>query len=405
MLSIVSSAKGNDLQSTKTFSNALNVIVKKFYLENNIKFNFLIYGEQCESFAYDIISNVMQSNPEIESSEIKLEKEHSNKSAKITLMRSTIIFIESFQSYPSYFDRIEMSNTDYLKFQHILVYKEANEDFSPAELTNLPAYYLLYTSISYELGLYRTIKNPFQLILNGHTHSFERNKTCNFEDKTLNIFSIKNQTWENDNFEFEEIKNFDNCVMMFGSDRDIETWKKDILTIRRLAAFMTMKDSLNFQMQINFSIGYNYHASLDHFDDSGEYNRFSFVYIFSEQREALVIALGDEYGPYEKFYLPFDNLTWVWCGIFFGGGFFVIFIIKLLNRREIEDFVFGYNIQSPAFNILVAFFGQSQNILPTRNFSRFILMLFILFCLLIRTAYQGVQFEMMYVKVRNNKNL
>lgn len=38
--------------------------------------------------------------------------------------------------------------------------------------------------------------------------------------------------------------------------------------------------------------------------------------------------------------------------------------------------------------------------LPGRNFARFILMLYILFCLVVRTAYQGKQFEFMSKEMR-----
>jgi hypothetical protein len=39
--------------------------------------------------------------------------------------------------------------------------------------------------------------------------------------------------------------------------------------------------------------------------------------------------------------------------------------------------------------------GGGMISLPGRNFARFILMQFILFSLIVRTGYQGVQFEMM----------
>jgi hypothetical protein len=39
--------------------------------------------------------------------------------------------------------------------------------------------------------------------------------------------------------------------------------------------------------------------------------------------------------------------------------------------------------------------GGGQFKLPGRNFARYCLMLFILFCLVMRTAYQGMQFDLM----------
>jgi hypothetical protein len=52
--------------------------------------------------------------------------------------------------------------------------------------------------------------------------------------------------------------------------------------------------------------------------------------------------------------------------------------------------------ESDKFRPSYVVFGGGLFILPRRNFARFNLMLFILFCLVIRTAYQGVQFTMMF---------
>jgi hypothetical protein len=48
------------------------------------------------------------------------------------------------------------------------------------------------------------------------------------------------------------------------------------------------------------------------------------------------------------------------------------------------------------------FFGIGQMRLPINNFGRIILMVFILFCLIIRTAYLGVLFEMITTDMRKN---
>lgn len=65
--------------------------------------------------------------------------------------------------------------------------------------------------------------------------------------------------------------------------------------------------------------------------------------------------------------------------------------ILLINYKlkNVRNFVFGRNVKTPGMNMLAAVFGLQQIILPTRNFARFILMMFLLFCLVIRNAYQG----------------
>ncbi|KAG5679800.1 hypothetical protein PVAND_009338 [Polypedilum vanderplanki] len=63
------------------------------------------------------------------------------------------------------------------------------------------------------------------------------------------------------------------------------------------------------------------------------------------------------------------------------------------NRSQV--LVYGHGVKIPSLNVVGTFFGIGQTKLPDLSFSRFILMIFILFCLIIRTAYQGVLFELM----------
>ncbi|CAO1440634.1 unnamed protein product [Diamesa serratosioi] len=50
-------------------------------------------------------------------------------------------------------------------------------------------------------------------------------------------------------------------------------------------------------------------------------------------------------------------------------------------------------IRNHYFNIMLLFVGGTQHIIPQRNFSRFLLMMFLLFCLVQRTIYQGYLFH------------
>jgi hypothetical protein len=62
--------------------------------------------------------------------------------------------------------------------------------------------------------------------------------------------------------------------------------------------------------------------------------------------------------------------------------------------KVFQDFIYGYTRGTPAFNVVSIFFGIGQQKLPKSNPPRIVLMTFIMFCLVIRTAYQGVLFEM-----------
>jgi hypothetical protein len=115
---------------------------------------------------------------------------------------------------------------------------------------------------------------------------------------------------------------------------------------------------------------------------------------FDEYEEGFVITPSQSYNSYEKMILPFDAMIWTFLIITFAVAFLSIFIINYASRA-IQDMIYGENVTSPALNLVAIFFGIGQTRLPIENFSRIILMVFILFCLIIRTAYQGVQFDMM----------
>jgi hypothetical protein len=66
-------------------------------------------------------------------------------------------------------------------------------------------------------------------------------------------------------------------------------------------------------------------------------------------------------------------------------------VIFLINSRSkvVQNFVFGTNVKTPYLNLFIAFIGGSQKKLPGRNFARFLLMMFLMYSLVIRTIYQG----------------
>lgn len=80
-------------------------------------------------------------------------------------------------------------------------------------------------------------------------------------------------------------------------------------------------------------------------------------------------------------------------------GLVVIEIIKR-TPTSIQNFVFGRNVNTPTINLFQAFFGIGQLSLPTRNFARYLLMVFMLFCLIMRTAYQAKMFEFLQKEMR-----
>lgn len=114
---------------------------------------------------------------------------------------------------------------------------------------------------------------------------------------------------------------------------------------------------------------------------------------------SLIIPPGAELSSFEKFIKPFDMISWIFLSIFISCGFLVIFIIKMFSTKQTQNFVFGVSVKNPSLNICSAIFGGAQNILPKFNSARYLLMTFIIFCLVMRTSYVGSLFRFIQSKV------
>lgn len=121
--------------------------------------------------------------------------------------------------------------------------------------------------------------------------------------------------------------------------------------------------------------------------------------LFLSTSRGFLIPPGEPYTPFEKLFLPFDSDTWFWLTVFIMGGIVVICVTKLAPR-SVQNFVFGRRVQTPILNLFQTVFGLGQMVLPGRNFARYILTMFILLCLVMRTAYQGKMFEFIQKEMR-----
>ncbi|KAL7017004.1 hypothetical protein ACKWTF_010222 [Chironomus riparius] len=117
--------------------------------------------------------------------------------------------------------------------------------------------------------------------------------------------------------------------------------------------------------------------------------------------EKIVMAFPMEVGlsSFEKLFYPLGNDTWLLLLIFLSIGVTFIFVIRFSSQR-IQYFVIGENVRHPYFNMFIGIIGQNHEQVPVNNFARFLLMNFILFTLVIRTAYQGKLFEIMQLDIK-----
>lgn len=230
----------------------------------------------------------------------------------------------------------------------------------------------------------------------------------------VNRFDKKKKMWKTSNWLVTKFDNFNGCPLVFGvwfQGNAMDYWAYDNGYVSydgyNLGLLYDLQRPLNFTVVLNPRVWpeltYLYtNVSVDllamehcynNYDDKHDVLSFiTYPYVFKEHR--LAVPPGDNYSGYEKLFLPFDLDTWVLIIATFLAAFITIFLLKFATEN-VSNFVFGRNVDTPLLNVAAHFFGLSQYVLPRRNFARFLMISFILYSLIIRTAWQGKMFEFM----------
>lgn len=92
--------------------------------------------------------------------------------------------------------------------------------------------------------------------------------------------------------------------------------------------------------------------------------------------------------PFMKLLHPFKMHVWSMIAGTFSISFSVIFVIKIMPVK-FYNFVIGKNVRTPYLNTLIGMIGMSQDKLPSGTFARYLLTLYLIFSMIIRSIYQG----------------
>jgi hypothetical protein len=239
--------------------------------------------------------------------------------------------------------------------------------------------------------------------------------------ETINVFDKASLVWKNKLKIQTKFKNFNGCLMVYQLNSfylNVNFFLKDDIHYGFEIEFFEMmakrgnfvpffqvlyegvRDSsyiISAYQNYTFLIDIDFVLTIT--SKFGFYEDFHVTTTFLDQEEIFVFSPTEAYNSYEKMILPFDEMTWTYLILTFSCAFLFIFIMNYASKK-IRSMIYGENVNTPAFNVVSIFFGIGQTRLPLENFSRIILMIFIIFCLIIRTAYQGVQFDMMTKDMR-----
>lgn len=230
----------------------------------------------------------------------------------------------------------------------------------------------------------------------------ESSEICGYALKRVDHFS--KLKWHKTSKEYvQSYKNFNNCTLSVGAKDIVQKFSK--IDVRRInfnvAEIFTRKFNITFKYEeegddlneiistlITLHTWNNRNDSLR--EDLQSYQQSIILY----DSITFQVTKGANYTEFEKIILPFDCPAWYMITATFAIGYSVIFITYRFPRLN-QNSVFGTFIRNPSLNLTMIFFGIGLVQTPGRNFARFLFMLFTIYSLIIRTAYQSKMFEFM----------
>ena len=232
----------------------------------------------------------------------------------------------------------------------------------------------------------------------------------------INQFSSLERKWKTENFFLPRIENFYGCELKIGfssnggdglpftgmleKEDGTETAEGSIIDMfHALSTHLTFTVSYTKEDLYGNNSTYDIFIGVDRVPSTFMRYGSSSDPIYTTS-DVFVVPPGEFFTSWEKLFLPFDWQTWMWLGITFAAAFLVILLIKVSKSTSIYDLVIGSNVTTPSLNVVAIFMGMGQVLRPQRNVTRFLVMCFILFSLIMRTASQGKHFEFLTSDMR-----
>jgi hypothetical protein len=398
--------------SSRAIASLIDVMKEKYYLE----FNLILLGDDKN---LELIANKIRSRS---SAPLKVvfDKKFTNKTAvyKLKEPKSSII-MSSRQNFDLDFESFREKSSTAYKRSYFLGYclydTEKKEIYKPAYFPDSRFFFMTHTIDG-------------NLTITGN--EMVSKNSCVPMTRTLNTFIASEMKWKSTSF-IPEYKNFygsdfEVCVLKSTEDISFVSFQQkqgsiETKRVKGVAASLLplLKQQLHFG-KYKYTVAaarkipnkevfvycdlllFNYYYITDKnyqklFNDVRKTYSISYPVHFVQY--GFAVTKGLSYTPMEKLLLPFDLETWIMILITFAIGFLTIFIIYRCNRF-VQRFVFGTFVQDPSLYLTSIFFGIGVTRLPGRNFARYLMMIFTLYCLIIRTTYQGKMFEFLNKDVK-----
>lgn len=400
-----------EIANTNAIAQAISDVIDELYVKDNISFDIYISGLKTRPLE-DIATEILKRNGGKYACKI-------NKFIDMSYQEisKSIIYLAQVDPFYSNIQQINVRhNSNSTQVQKILIYLK---DFT---FVQKPENKVPFDEQSKKSDLHNyfitSLINSSEILLIKNYVTTSSAKIHQIGPSVINIFNKKSLKWRN---KVESLRNFDldlknyyvhinfnRMLRLEGyTERDgkVKGVFVDIFNIVAERGKFTPLYSFSSVQPSNepltpcqtIQIEPSLKLSTEHFSPPFSIETTA----FSEEKFGFIITPPNSYGSYEKILMPFDLITWILLFSTFLLAFVTIMIVNNFPC-ELQNVVYGVNVQMPSYNVVSIFFGIGQTQLPENNFPRIILTLFIIFCLIFRTAYQGVSYELITSDVRKS---
>lgn len=385
---------------------AISTLVNEYFVKKSIDFELI----NCYSQRQQLIDKIGSASG---GNATYLVRNISKQPDLISLNSSAVILTENVYSLLYILDSFRMDNK-YPKKLIYFAFLDTSKDFISKMC--------IRGNLTNEVGridefLYILLEDANYIHL--QTFYWHTDEACDAPQLNIfNHFSKVTKKWHWPLRDLEKFKNFHRCPLVSGQLHNFRQFIYQDRFNGRARGIMVelaeiLAERVNFTAR--FALPKNYSMNTN-FEDFTYFRQFHIVtgikmnmltgtehitMTFFQNSFIFVITPSVPLTNFEKMLLPFDIDTWMYLGITFCVVFSAILVINQLSD-EIKDLVYGEAVRTPVLNIFYIFFGIGQMKLPEKWFARFLLIIFILFCLIFRTCYQSKLFEFMTSDMRKS---
>jgi hypothetical protein len=377
-------------------SRAMSSLIDHFCENYHIR-NFEVIVEN-DKFLIRLANEILRNT----SSPLNVRKVNLGETFRVIFEHAQLFLLKSKKSMNKTIEAERLHTWSTQKNVKIVYFKDSIESTQEVSIkVGTPQFfYLLHNQINDSMMLHNQVYyEP------GHCENWER------VWKIVNMFDHEKLEWTTTSF-LQKYDNFNNCpipmiLFLSGNNIQISAYKNENGEYAYFSGYFMMilqifweKYKIQFRSVVHNYCAYDDAICMSNGKVTGHTSYLSTLPL-STDHITFIVTRGSEYTPFEKLLLPFDLETWIMVIITFIIGYLTILIIYQCPQY-VQDFVFGSSIRDPSMSLAQIFFGIGLIQTPSRNFARFLFMMFTLYCLIIRTAYQGKMFDFLHSKAEKS---